>query len=300
MPERSSKGHESGMARPASAKRRTCSVVIEAPSEEGHVEPTEPPRSSGMRANVLWVGAKLLLGMALVLGAAGGVAWGAHHFLVTTARFSIERVEVEGSHRFGQAELLRLMGTERGANLFALELSEAERALVRNPWIEHAKLSRKLPRTLHIQLRERRARAIAAVEQTLYLVTADGQPIKRLVEDDPVDLPVISGVTRDEWAVDRRGARERLALAIQVLDDYERLTLAKAFEPQAVHLGPDGQLELVVGASAVTLQLGKRDFRQKLLMAARVLGRVQARGEIPEVIFLDNEAHPERVVVRLR
>lgn len=288
------------MARPAPSKRRARSVTVEAPPEQGYVEPLESARTPRAGGSVLWVGAKLLLGMALVLGAAGGVAWGAHRFLVTTSRFSIERVDVEGAQRLGRAELLRLMGTERGANLFALDLNEAARALLENPWIEQAEVSRKLPRTLHIQLQERQARAIAAIDEALYLITPDGQPIKPLEQSDPVDLPVISGLTRDDLAIDRPGARERLIQAIGVLDDYERLSLARAFEPQAVHLGPDGHVELVVGVSAVTLQLGKQDFRQKLLMAARVLGRVQARGQIPEVIFLDNEAHPERVVVRLR
>ena len=35
-------------------------------------------------------------------------------------------------------------------------------------------------------------------------------------------------------------------------------------------------------------------------MAAQVLGELGAKGRTPGIVFLDNEAHPERVVVRMR
>jgi hypothetical protein len=65
-------------------------------------------------------------------------------------------------------------------------------------------------------------------------------------------------------------------------------------------LDADGSIQLVVGELGVSLVFGKGPVEQKLLMAARVLGKVRAKGELPKVVFLDNEAHPERVVVRLR
>ena len=65
-------------------------------------------------------------------------------------------------------------------------------------------------------------------------------------------------------------------------------------------MADDGTTTLVVGSSGITFHLGKGPVRQKLLMAARVLARVRARQQTPTIVFLDNEAHPERVVVRLR
>ena len=48
------------------------------------------------------------------------------------------------------------------------------------------------------------------------------------------------------------------------------------------------------------LHLGAGPFRQKLMMAARIMAKLQATGELPGIIFLDNQARPERVVVRMR
>jgi hypothetical protein len=35
-------------------------------------------------------------------------------------------------------------------------------------------------------------------------------------------------------------------------------------------------------------------------MAERVIAELAAKGRTPGLVFLDNEAHPERVVVRMR
>jgi hypothetical protein len=35
-------------------------------------------------------------------------------------------------------------------------------------------------------------------------------------------------------------------------------------------------------------------------MAERVLGKLGQKGQVPGIVFADNEAHPERVVVRMR
>jgi hypothetical protein len=35
-------------------------------------------------------------------------------------------------------------------------------------------------------------------------------------------------------------------------------------------------------------------------MAERVIGQLAAKGRVPGIVFLDNIAHPERVVVRMR
>jgi cell division protein FtsQ len=61
-----------------------------------------------------------------------------------------------------------------------------------------------------------------------------------------------------------------------------------------------GGAVLTVGKDGVTLELGHGPWRKKLLMAARVIGRLRAKGQQPGIVFLDNEAHPERVVVRMR
>ncbi len=238
--------------------------------------------------------------LVVLAAAVGGFAFGANHFFVTTQRFGIEQVETEGSRRFSDEQLLSLAGVARGDNLFALDLEQAERQLSANPWIATARITRRIPDTLTISVSEHVAVALAAIDSTLYLVTRDGLPIKALESGEQSDYPIVTGIDAEALRVDRARALERVAAGVEVLARYGRLPLSKGYPAQEVHMADDGAVSLVVGNSGITFHLGKGSLRQKLLMAARVLARVGARKQIPSIVFLDNEAHPERVVVRLR
>ena len=48
------------------------------------------------------------------------------------------------------------------------------------------------------------------------------------------------------------------------------------------------------------LSLGKPPFLMKLQRASRVVAEIDRKKAHAKVIFLDNEAHPERVVARFK
>jgi cell division protein FtsQ len=276
-------------------RKRTNSV--KAPSEETEPEAAPPsPRISRALTAVL----KVVTFVVLLGTAIGGFAYGANHFFVSTSRFAIRHIEAEGSRRFGEDQLLGLAGISRGDNLFSIDLPTAEQQLSSNPWIESARLTRRIPDTLTVVVTEHVAVALASIDESLYLVTEDGYPIKPFEEGDSHNFPVISGVSAEDLRVDRARALERIASAIAILRRYERLPMADAYAAQEINMASDGAVQLVVGNSAITFNLGQGPFRQKLLMAGRVLGKLGAKRQTPSIVFLDNQAHPERVVVRLR
>jgi cell division protein FtsQ len=287
-------------------------AAFEAPAEYGFVTSDSPPppkvgsreeRSPGPPVGPLaiaWAALKLSIGVAVVLGISVAIAWGAHRYAVTTPRFAIRNLDVRGNRHHSGDQLARIAGIDRGQNLFAVDAAAAERRLLENPWVRSAKVGRELPSTLQIDVTERDVAAVTVLEGGLYLVTSEGEPFKQAEAGDPNDLPVITGVGPRDLALDRARAIDRFAVGREVLREYEALPLSHVFEPEEVHLAPDGAVTLTVGKRGMTLNLGKGPFRQKLLMAARVVAKIQATGEPPSIVFLDNEAHPERVVVRMR
>lgn len=278
-------------------KKRSRRIRTEDPLDDVlDLDSEEVPRPKTTLAAVV----KIVFGVAVVVCAACVVAFGAYRFLTTTTRFAIERVEVQGSHRYGEGDLLALAGIPRGANLFGVDLASAEKKLTEDPWIESAHVARKLPDGLSITVVELTASALASIDSTLYLVTREGRPIKPLAEGDFNDYPVVTGISGEQLAADRKLVLERIASGIGLLEQYKRLPVSQPFPPQEVALSADGRINMVVGVPAITLQMGRGNFRQKLLMAARIIGNVRAKGEVPGILFLDNEAHPERVVVRMR
>jgi cell division protein FtsQ len=259
-----------------------------------------PPASGPSLGERLLSGLKLCLGLAVVVAASTAVAYSLHRYALTTTRFGVRDVELEGAKRLAPDEVRALAGIELGKNLFAFDTRAAEDRLLQNPWVSSAHVVRRLPNTLHVEITERDAAALAVLGDRPFLVTSDGEPFKEVKPDDPSDLPLITGVSAGDWARDRVGAEERLRTGVDLLRQYERLGMARVHPAQEVNLATSGYAVLTVGQKGIALELGRPPYARKLAMAAEVVGELGQKGRTPGIVFLDNEAHPERVVVRMR
>jgi hypothetical protein len=76
---------------------------------------------SGRFFSATWSAIKLFVGVALVVGLAASVAWGAHRYALTTTRFAIRKVEVQGADRLTAARAERLAGADMGTNLLRFD-----------------------------------------------------------------------------------------------------------------------------------------------------------------------------------
>ncbi|HWP06297.1 MAG TPA: FtsQ-type POTRA domain-containing protein [Polyangiaceae bacterium] len=289
-------------------------AVVSAPSEEFELPESPPPARAGARRAVsgrpppsgpsvferIFAGVKLVVGLAVVVAASTAVAYSLHRYALTTTRFAIQKVELEGSKRLAPDEVRSLAGVTIGTNLFAFDTRAAEDKLLKNPWVSSAHVTRKLPATLHVAVSEREAAAVAVLGDRPFLVTPDGEPFKEVSVDDPSDLPVLSGVSAAEWARDKQGGMERFRTGVDLVRQYEKLGMARVHPPEEVSLGATGHTVLTVGRQGIALELGRAPYARKLAMAADVVGQLAAKGRTPGIVFLDNEAHPERVVVRMR
>jgi cell division protein FtsQ len=291
------------------ARSRLHGAAVVAPEENFASDESPVPTSVGEASRVrerpgprnrALAALRFLAGLAIVAGVATGVAMSVHRYAVTSARFALRQIDVKGGHRIGPEQAERLAGLSLGTNLFAVDTQAAERKLLENPWIRSARAVRKLPSTLLIELSERDAVAIASIVDGLYVVSGDGEPFKRLEPSDPVDLPIVTGISPTGLARDRSRELERLEQGLEVLRQYRRLKLERTYPAQEVHLEPGGGIRLIVGNDGITLSLASDSLRQRLLMAEQVVVESRAAGRLPGIVFADNVAHPERVVVRMR
>lgn len=260
--------------------------------------PSPASRGPGRTARVL-AAMRTALGVVLVVGASGAVAWVARRHVLTSPRFAVTDVEVVGNERRPADVIGSESGIAVGANVFALDLDAARAKLLADPWIADVTLARRLPGTILVQVTERKPAAIVALGDT-YLATVEGEPFKRLEPGDPVDLPLVTGLRAEDVADDREGAMRTVRRAIDVASEYEHGPLARRAPLEEVHVQPDGAFALVVGHAGTELVLGGPPFRRKLDEAARVLAELAKRGAKADTIMLDNDARPERVVVRMR
>ena len=263
---------------------------------------TSQPEMPGSRSvgALLWSAAKVASGLAVVVGASLAVAWSAHHYALTSPRFAIRTVDLVGAKRNSLEQIETDSGITVGANIFALDSEAAEHKLLENPWISEVKVTRRLPNTLRVELTEREAAALVTLADHLYLVTREGVPFKEVQAGDPFDLPLITGVSPENLQRDRKREIERIQTGLEVLRQYDRVPMSRVYPAEEVHLADAGDVTLSAGKDGVALELGAGPWRKKLLMAEEVVGELRKKGRTPGIVFLDNSAHPDRVVVRMR
>jgi cell division protein FtsQ len=272
----------------------TTTVSPPGPSPERRA--AKPPGAGSRMLAAL----KFTAGVSVVLAASVAVAWGARRYVTTSPRFAVRTVIVDGAHKRSAAQIASSARVAVGANIFALDLTAASQSLTEDPWIAKATVTRKLPATIAIDVAEREVAALCAVGGDLYLATRDGELFKKLDADDPSDMPLVTGITAEQVARDRPGVVLAVKRVLDVADDAERSGLAKRYPIQELHLEKDGSLVVTIGKEAVSLHLGMPPYRDKIEEALRVLSEVSRRKASAAVVFLDNGAHPERVVVRMR
>jgi cell division protein FtsQ len=293
-------------------RSRTHGASVNAPPEEALVFESPPPGAVAAQkapsvppgGNTALVRAtrilRLLAGLVVVVGASAAVAYSVHRYALTTPRFAIRELDLAGQKRLSRQEIEGLAGIEVGKNLFSFDTVKAEKGLLGSPWVKSAKISRVLPGSLKVEIQEREARALALLGDELFLLTADGEPFKSVVADDPIDLPVVTGVSAAELGRNRDAAEERLRAGLEILTAYDRLELSRVHKAQEVNLATSGDATLTIGKSGIALELGHGPYPQKLAMACRVIAELSRKKGSPALVFLDNRAHPERVVVRMR
>ena len=228
-----------------------------------------------------------------------GLAWTVRHYMTHSPRFSVAEIRVVGNARRSAEAIIAESGLSIDANVFGVDLDAARSKIASDPWIDEVSLVRSLPATIVVRVRERVASGIVVLED-LQLCTSEGEPFKRLELGDPVDLPVVTGFRPESLSEDHEGTVRTVRRAIGLAAEYANSPLALRAPLEEVHISPDGSFSIVIGKGALPISLGSPPFRRKLDEAARVFTELDKRGAHAGALMLDNDAHPERVVVRMK
>ena len=212
--------------------------------------------------------------------------------------FAIREITIEGNQQLEDIDVRRAARLQIGSNVFEVSVEDARNHLLQHPWVEEASVVRKLPGRVRIDIVERRPVALVALDQ-LYLVSEEGAVFKRLGVDDPVDLPVITGIASERFYDDLDYRTAILLRSMALLQDYEGAGLAKREPVSEIHFEGANGIELFVGDDGMNVRLGNGQHRQKLRRLRQVLERLTKEKTRPSYVYLDNVRSPERVTVRL-
>jgi cell division protein FtsQ len=131
-------------------------------------------------------------------------------------------------------------------------------------------------------------------------VSDDATVFKRREGEDPVDLPVITGLTRRRLSEDPEAVRRLLVESVLLLSEYRAAGLKGRLPIGELHLGASDETSLYVGDELTLVRLGFPPFGPKLRRMRKVFDRLAHEKASADYVYLDNEVRPDRVTVRLR
>lgn len=233
----------------------------------------------------------------LLLVAAGLTTAAALVWLATRSPLlDVDRIEVTGARQTGAAAVVRAARIARGAQMTDVAPEAAAGRVEALPWVATARVSRRWPSTVRIEVRERRAVAVSRARGGGWLrLDRSGRFLERVAEP-PEDLVAIEGAPPGAGPGAALGERARGALAVAAAVPPERVGVVRV-----VALLPDGSLELrLAGTPAApgpTVRFGAAtQVDEKLVALFTVLDRVDTRG----VEVLDVRVPSNPVIVARR
>lgn len=204
-------------------------------------------------------GAMLLL----LLGGLAGAAWALDR--------PIRVISMDGSfQRVSPGQIEKAVAPFANAGFMSADLDAVQRAVETVPWVDHARVQRRWPNSLHVTVVEETA---AARWGESGLLNTRGRLFVRAAAHVPAELPRLSGPDGTESQV----AQRFLAAQGRMLEAGMRIA--------ALRLDDRGAWEMDLD-SGVTVRLGRRSVDQRLDRFIRTASQVISH-RLNEIAYVD-------------
>lgn len=109
------------------------------------------------------------------------------------AGFTVKRVDVVGIHHMDSAPVYRIALDQKSMAMPLVDVDDIRQQLLKFGWVKDARVSRRLPDTLVVDIVERTPAALWQGPDQLALIDADGIVIDRVPVTQMPDLPLLIG-----------------------------------------------------------------------------------------------------------
>ena len=197
-----------GVARKAPAKRKAKSTsprqkMLQASWVDTLIR-ILPLTEKEVQRIVTWVILAVLTLLALVAAQYAGLTAAAYQqyaALAAKAGFQVKRVPVTGMERVDQLKVYQLVLAEKDRAMPLVDIEKIRADLLQYGWIKDARVSRRLPDTLAVEIIERKPAALWQRNGKYSLIDANGIVLANVRADEGGDLPMLNGNEANEHIV---------------------------------------------------------------------------------------------------
>ena len=222
-------------------------------------------------------------GIILLLAGAAAVVAAAVQWLLTSPRFAVAVVEVQGTSRLSPAEVREAAAISPGENLFRLNSEEVVARLRQLGPVKRAEVIRSFPNRVTLVVEERVPFTLAQAGR-LYWLDEDGVSLGPEPRAVTPRLPVITGIRPEETRSGGAAAEDARA-AVSLIRSMLRTGSPLTREISEIHMsGADGPVLYTV--DGIEVRLGTTDWEDRLGRLEGVLAQIRSLGEPMEYVDL--------------
>ena len=133
------------------------------------------------------------LGLTAMFLGLPGMAWQEAEVLASRAGFEVEKVEVRGVERMDELPVYNIALGQVDRSMLALDLPKVRSEMLKLGWVKDARISRRLPDTLVVDIVEREPVAIWQHQGKLALIDVSGAVLQSVSPSAMPDLPLVVG-----------------------------------------------------------------------------------------------------------
>jgi len=223
---------------------------------------------------------------AAATAAAGAAAW----IVFLTGLFEIRELGVHGGGNLPIESLRGKVSAYQGANVFLVPLGELRELLMEDPAVGTVTFKRRLPNRLDCYLRQRQPAALLWIGE-MAEVDAEGVVIPAGLHSTEIDLPVITGIGREELGDQ---GRLKILRALAVLGLLGRFGFSPAEQLSEIHV--DGEeISLVWMGTGTLVRVGSESYEERIRKFRAVYPALVEQGRLPAEVDLRFD---RQVVVR--
>lgn len=219
----------------------------------------------------------------LILAAAAGLAF------TQSAYFIVREVEITGLGRLTREEMLSVAGVEPPVNVFSVNPRAVEARLLAYPAVAEAKVFRRFPSHLRIDLTERRPVGVLPYGEHYLLFDGAGVPFAVRRPEEARGLPVVTGIRPHPVRLGKPSDSPAVRWVATVL---QSLPAGLRRRVEGVEAAPGLAVTLVLDDGIRANLGGQERMGQKLGLLQSILAEAAAAGWRVKEIDLRNPDQP--------
>lgn len=215
--------------------------------------------------------ARAIAGAGLIAGALAGT-W---HWLLTSPRFAVASVQVQGASRVPVRQILAAAAVAPGTPLWGIDPAAVSARVEALPGIRRADVVRDVPNRVTILVEERRPFTLVSSGR-LHWMDEEGQVLgeERRAVTPPV--PVVTGLTEDDLAALRTAPSPKVRQALGLIRVLLRTGSSLVSQISEIDVGRrEGPVLYTI--DGIEVRLGAEDWEERLTRLPGVLAQVSGQ-----------------------